>query len=152
MLTSSARPPCSATPRLAPSLPPENTVHLYTLAPRYWLACSVRSPSLPLPPAPLTPKREASLLNLLLVSVQMSPSHPGFPEQTFSSVSHPSFFPQKQLFPLLLLRLFMHRFLWAKKLGEGRVFTTVPSCCTQQSSINLVFMVLRQVDKVRPSY
>lgn len=121
MLTSSARPPCSATLRLAPSLPPENTVHLYTLAPWYRLACSVRSPSLPFPPAPLTPKREASLLNLLLVSVQMSPSHPGFPEQTFSSVSYRSFFPQKQ-FPLLLLRLFMHRFLWAKKLGEGRTF------------------------------
>lgn len=80
--------------------------------------------------------REASLLNLLLVSVQMSPSHPGFPEQTFSSVSYPSFFPQKRLFPLLLLRLFMHRFL----------FTTVPSCCAQQSSTNLVLMVLRQVD------
>lgn len=136
MLTSSARHPCSATPRLAPSLPPENAVHLYTLAPRYWLACSVRSPSLPLPPAPLTPKREASLLNLLLVSVQMSPSHPGFPEQTFSSVSHPSFFPQKQLFPLLLLRLFMHRFLWAKKLGEGRAFFYYCSFLRRSAELN----------------
>lgn len=88
-------------------------------------------------------------MHLLLVSVPMSPSHPGFPEQTFSSVSYPSFFPQKQLFPLLLFLLFMHCFLWVKKLVKAERFTTVPPSCPQQSSINLVLMVLRQVDKVR---